>query len=125
MNWSDLCNVEKTTFVIESQNKFRIYNAGVVDVNPRESYLKIEFRGVSDGLTINNLTTGDTYKYLDTTTLADSLVIDGIRSLKNGNSVFARTNKKLITLVPGWNEFEVSGASGFFRLTFDFRFTYL
>lgn len=125
MNWSELCNVEKTTFVIESQNKFRIYNAGVVEVNPRESYLKIEFRGASNGLTVSNVTTGDTFKYLDTTLLTDSLVLDGIRSLKNGESVFARTNKKLITLSPGWNEFEVSGVDGFFRLTFDFRFTYL
>ena len=125
MNWSELCNVEKTTFVIESQNKFRIYNAGVVEVNPRESYLKIEFRGASNGLTVSNVTTGDTFKYLDTTLLTDSLVLDGIRSLKNGESVFARTNKKLITLSPGWNEFEVLGTEGFFRITFDFRFTYV
>lgn len=125
MNWSELCNVEKTTFVIENQNTFRIYNAGVVEVNPRESYLKIEFRGSSEGLTINNKTSGDTFQYLDTTLITDFLVLDGIRSLKNGESVFTRTNKKLITLSPGWNEFEVTGVEGFFRLTFDFRFTYL
>lgn len=105
---------------------FSIYNAGDVKVDPRRVPLTIKYTGASTNLQIKNLTTLDTWTYTGTTTEAETLEINGTRSLKNGVvNVFADTNRKLITLAPGWNNFELVGASGTFETSFDFRFYYL
>jgi len=105
---------------------FSIFNAGDITVDPREFPLVITYAGASTNLSIANTTTGETWSYTGTTTASDTLKIDGVRSLKNGVvSVFANTNRKLITLKPGANNFTVTGASGAFMVTFDFRFYYL
>ena len=91
--------------------KFKIYNPGQ-KINPRNPnhYLKITYKGNSENLRIENKTTGDVWQYLGTSNLNDEIVIEGIRSTKNGLSIFRDTNKRLITIAPGWNEFEISGA---------------
>ncbi|MGG6437372.1 phage tail family protein [Saccharococcus caldoxylosilyticus] len=104
---------------------FRIYNAGDIDIDPRVLPLKIEFTGASTNLTITNQTTGDTWQYTGTTTASDTITLDGVRSLKNGASIFGQTNRKLITLKSGWNDFTITGATGAFSISFDFRFYYL
>jgi phage-related protein len=104
---------------------FRIYNAGDVAIDPRDLPLKITYTGVSNNLAITNSTTGETWSYTGTTTAGQTLELDGVRSLKSGVSVFADTNRKLITLKPGWNDFTVTGASGPVTVAFDFRFYYL
>lgn len=108
-----------------STNTFRIYNAGDEEIDPRELPLVITFRGASTNLTITNTTTGDTVTYTGSTVSGDALVLDRVKILKNGSSVFGSTNRKLIKLSPGWNEFEISGTSGSFTIDFDFRFYYL
>ncbi|MCG6184237.1 phage tail family protein [Anoxybacillus sp. LAT_38] len=123
--WGELGITEKTTYWIDNQTSFSIYNAGDKTIDPRELPLTITFRGESANLTIINKTTGDTWQYTGTTVKSDFLVLDGIRSLKNGVSIFSDTNRKLITLVPGWNDFTITGASGYFEITFNFRFYYL
>lgn len=102
---------------------FKIYNAGDVMVDPRQMPLKIEFKKASDNLNITNLTTGDVWQYNGSSVANDTITLDGIRSLKNGISIFGDTNKKLITIAPGWNDFEITGSSDFL-ITFDFRFYY-
>ena len=57
-----------------------------------------------------NKTTGDVWQYMGTSNLNDEIVLEGIRSTKNGLSIFRDTNKRLITIAPGWNEFEIKGA---------------
>jgi hypothetical protein len=101
---------------------FEILNDGDNIINPRKSPLLIEFKGASTNLQIKNLTTGDTWTYTGTTTASDNIKLDGIRSTKNGLSIFRDSNRKLITLAPGWNEIELLGASGTFEISFDFRF---
>jgi phage-related protein len=101
---------------------FDILNDGDAMVNPRENSLVINFVGASTNLTIKNATTGDEWQYTGTTTASDSVILDGIRATNNGLSIFRNTNRKLITLAPGWNEFEIIGATGAFEITFDFRF---
>lgn len=111
---------------VHSTTTFSIYNAGDVEVNPRRVPLVITYTGASTNLQIKNLTTLDTWTYTGTTTASDNLSINRTRSLKNGVvSVFANTNRKLITLAPGWNDFELVGASGAFEISMDFRFYYL
>src|SRR5699024_1306520 len=72
--------------------------------------LKITYKGNSENLRIRNLTTGDEWAYNGTTNTSDVIVLEGIRSTKNGLSIFRQTNKRLLTLAPGWNEFEIVGA---------------
>jgi phage-related protein len=110
----------------QSTTAFSIYNAGDITVDPREFPLVITFKGASTNLSIKNTTTGETWSYTGTTTASDSLKLDGVRMLKNGVvSVFANSNRKLITLAPGWNNFTITGASGAFTISFDFRFKYI
>jgi phage-related protein len=108
-----------------SDSSFSVWNEGDIAVDPRAHEITISFIGASNGLTIRNLITGDVWMYSGTTAAEDTLVLDGIRTFKNGQSVFGQTNKKLITLAPGWNNFEITGATSPFEISFDFRFYYL
>jgi hypothetical protein len=91
--------------------RFRVYNAGK-EIDPRSIHnlLRITYKGESEDLRIENLTTGDVWQYLGTTLPEDEIVLEGIRSTKNSLSIFRDTNKRLITLASGWNDFEISGA---------------
>lgn len=91
--------------------KFKIYNAGdVIDPRNVNHMLKITYKGNSENLRIKNLTTDDEWAYNGISNLEDEIVLEGIRSTKNGLSIFRQTNKRLITLEHGWNEFEIHGA---------------
>lgn len=104
---------------------FRIYNAGDIEVNPRRHDLVITFKGPSTKLKIKNNTTGDEWSYSETTVSGDTIKLYNIKSLKNELSIFSKTNRKLITLAPGWNDFVISGTTGAFTISFDFRYRYL
>jgi Phage tail protein len=104
---------------------FRVYNAGDIAINPRNMTLDITFTGASSNLTIKNETTGDLWKYTGNTGASDVVKLTGVRAIKNGLSIFRDTNRKLITIAPGWNDFTITGASGNFTVKFDFRFYYL
>ncbi|NYE07278.1 hypothetical protein F4694_004063 [Bacillus niacini] len=106
-------------------SSFRIYNLGDTTVNPRQHPLVITFTGASNNLKIQNVTTGEEWTYTGVTTAGDSVKLDSIQSTKNGLSIFRDTNRKVISIVPGWNDFVITGASGLFTLSFDFRFYYL
>lgn len=91
--------------------KFKVYNPGQ-PIDPRNinHFLKITYKGNSENLRIRNLTTGDEWAYNGVSNPEDVIVLEGIRSTKNGLSIFRQTNKRLITLAHGWNEFEIEGA---------------
>lgn len=103
----------------------RLFNAGDTTVDPRMYPLTITFTGASTNLKIRNNTTGDEWQYTGTTTASDSVVLDGIRSTKNGLSMFRDTNRQVISLAPGWNDFVITGATGALTINFSFRFYYL
>ena len=117
-------SVESTSYTFTTTT-FRVFNAGDIDIDPRVLPLTITFTGASTNLTITNTTTGDTWQYTGTTQAGDTITLDGIRALKNGLSIFGNTNRKLITIAPGWNDFTITGASGSFTILFDFRFYYI
>jgi hypothetical protein len=104
---------------------FTVWNDGDILIDPRVFPLVINFKGVSNNLKIRNKTTGDEWEYTGSTVVNDNLILDGIRSLKNGVSVFGNSNRKLITLEVGSNEFEIVGATQPFEITFDFRYQYI
>lgn len=120
--WQGLVT-EPLTYKSKSK-RFRIFNGGV-QVDPREMPLDIIFKGASSNLQIINSTTGDLFTYKGTTKANDELQLAGIRHLKNGISIFAETNRKRITLAPGWNDIEIKGASGAIETSFDFHFWYV
>lgn len=107
-------------------NSFRIFNAGVVNIDPKSMPLKIKYTGVSNNLSIKNVTTGDLWSYTGiTTSTNDVITLDGVKSYQTGiGSIFGKTNWGLITLKPGWNDFILSGTTGSFKIEFDFRFYY-
>ncbi|WP_026592994.1 phage tail family protein [Bacillus sp. UNC437CL72CviS29] len=110
---------------IHNVSYFNILNAGSVEVNPRYIPLSIKFKGPSSNLSIKNITTGDVWSYNKTTSANDTILLAGVRSTKNSLSIFRDTNRKLITLAPGWNEFQLSGTTQPFEIQFDFNFYYL
>jgi len=118
---------------IESVNKieypfntnFSFNNIGNVLIDMREqSETEIEFKGASTNLVIKNLTTGDEWKYTGSTTSNDLILLKGIRSTKNGLSIIKNTNKRIITFAPGWNDFEILGATNY-TLTIKTRFYFI
>lgn len=113
----------KTVSYKHTTNTFDIYNGGDAEVDPRIYPLVIKFTGLSTDLSINNLTTGEEWVYNDATNASDIILLDGIRSTKNGLSIFGTTNKKLISLAKGWNSFEViTNSPEPFEISFEFRY---
>lgn len=110
---------------VHSGPSFRIFNAGDVPLDPHPVLmpLKMIFSGASTNLSIKNITTGDEWKYNGNTVPTDIVFLDSVKSYKNGISIFGNTNRKIISLAPGWNDFVISGA-GEFQISFDFRFYY-
>jgi phage-related protein len=106
-------------------SNFSFNNIGDVAIEMVEqTETEIEFVGTSDNLTIRNTTTGDEWRYNGTTTGNDVILLKGVRSTKNGVSIFGNTNKKLLTFAPGWNDIEIEGATDY-SITIRTRFYYI
>ncbi|MED3691309.1 phage tail family protein [Peribacillus butanolivorans] len=105
--------------------KFRVYNAGDIDIDPREKPLKITYSGASENLRIHNKTTGEEFQYTGNTNSHDKLKLDQVYVYRNTVSVLPNSNRVSISLKKGWNEFVISGNSSSFQIAFDFRFYYL
>ena len=119
-----LDEVQDTDYIHSTRN-FCIYNSSDILIDPRVHDIKITFKGVSNGLSITNTTTGDVFVHNGQTGANDTIELDGIRMLKNGESIFRDTNHRLITLEPGYNDFVINGATeGEFEIIFEFRFYY-
>lgn len=119
--------IAEDTKYIHNTTSFRIFNAGDVTIDPRLFPLKITYKGVSNNLSIKNVTTGDLWSYTGSTASEnDVITLDGVKSSQTAvGSIFGKTNWGLITLKPGWNDFVLTGTSGSFEIKFDFRFYYL
>lgn len=109
-----------------NESTFRFKNEGNVVIDPRtHSETEITFTGVSTNLTITNNTNENVWSYTGSTVAGDVVTLRGVRSLKNDVSIFGNTNKRLISLDAGWNDFSITGASGTFTLTIRTRFYFL
>ncbi|WP_342512789.1 phage tail domain-containing protein [Sporosarcina sp. FSL K6-1522] len=110
---------------ISGKQSFVFRNTGTESIRMEaQNETEITFKGVSSGLTIKNLTTGDEWKYNGSTTTNDEIMLKGVRSLKNGQSIFGQTNKRLISFAPGQNEMKIEGATDF-EITIRTRFYFL
>lgn len=106
---------------------FRIKNEGTYPINMRtQNETEFVFWGsYSDGLTIRNKTTGDEWRHNGSNPGGKMILIKGVRSTMQGQSIFGETNKRLLSLAPGWNDFEIEGADDGFELIFRTRFYFL
>lgn len=107
-----------------TDNKFSVWNAGNVTVAPEQMYLKITAHNVTSDkdFTIRNKTTGEEFVYRNALN-QQPIYIDGVSVKVHKANVFRDTNKRLISLAPGKNEFEILNGT-FNRIDFDFRFYY-
>ncbi|MBC2369379.1 phage tail family protein [Listeria booriae] len=107
-----------------TRNKFPIYNAGDLTVNPRQHYLSVTVKCESEGnLQIANLTTGDTFIYNQPITLADTLTIENAIPKMNGVACGRDTNHRLLSLKSGENLISIEGASSL-NTEWDFYYLY-
>jgi Phage tail protein len=106
---------------------FRIYNAGNVAVNPRFMPLKITLSNMTGGgLRLRNLTNGTSVLINVAVATGDTITIDGLRILKNSLSILRNTDKGLITISPGWNDFQIDYLTNTTpHSEFEFRYYYL
>lgn len=109
-------------YSFSDSNRFIINNFGNVKLDPREhEEFRIIYKGASDGLTITNLRNQTVFVYNGVSGVDDEIVLDRIFTTKNGLNVVRDTNRRVITLESGANEFILAGTSSPFSITFDFR----
>ena len=115
---------EKTQYVF-TDNKFSVWNAGNVTVEPESMYIYITLGLVTtDGsLKLTNKTTGETFAFNKAVT-DRNIYLDGM-NIMEGTAINAlrNTNRQRIKLVPGVNNFEITGAT-FSQITVSFKFYY-
>lgn len=93
---------------------FTFNNEGSITLDPRNQRdTEIIFQGASDNLKIRNKTTNETWEYDGKTNPGDTILLKGVRATKNSLSIFRDTNKRILTIAPGINEFEITGATSY------------
>ncbi len=106
---------------------FQVYNAGNVGVHPFMQDLKITISNVvgsSSLLEVTNTTNGTSFRIDEGVTSSQTIVLDGANVTSNNLVIDPRkTNRGLIQMSPGWNSFEITGATGA-TTEIDFRFYY-
>ena len=116
---------EKTQYVF-TENTFSVWNAGNVTVEPESMYIYITLGLVTtDGsLKLTNKTTGETFAFNKAVTNRN-IYLDGM-DINEGTAINAlrNTNRQRIKIVPGVNNFEITGAT-FSQITVSFKFYYM
>ncbi|MDB8867685.1 phage tail domain-containing protein [Pediococcus acidilactici] len=109
-----------------SEPTFKIYNASDIKIDPyyqnHDFVIKLNFEGQS--ITITNKTTNTSWSYNKPAKKADNIVLNKLSTTLNGEPASVNTDYGNLTLEPGWNEIQVSGATDF-QITFSFPFIYL
>lgn len=94
-----------------TSNRFKVYNPSDIDIDPLKQ--RHEFKVFLEGKgkpKIRNLTNQMEISYLGTLSEREELEINGVQLLKNGVSVGRDSDFGYLTLVRGWNEFEITNA---------------
>lgn len=113
-----------TGFEPRTEN-FTVYNAGNVTVEPESMMLNINANVVQsdNNFTIRNLTTGEEV-ILKRESKGSHFRIQGmVISLGSITNIFRDTNRRFISLVPGYNQFEILNGT-FEEIRFDFKYLY-
>ena len=106
-----------------TENKFTVYNAGNVTVEPESMFLNIfSAWTVGDSITITNNSTNESFT-LNRKMSGRNIQVNGMIVLDGSAQVFRDTNKRFISLKPGDNSITVTGAT-FNELRFNFKYYY-
>lgn len=107
-----------------STPSFKVYNASIIPLRAEEHPFTLKFQGTVHGtLTIENVTTGQTFTLNRSLTSSDTMELVGLVPIVNGSQDYGDSNHAYLDLAVGWNEFEISGASNF-TISFDTHFYY-
>lgn len=109
-----------------TRQKFSIYNGSSDTINPRKRHqLQIWIRlKTTTGFKLVNKTTGDVFEYKGKLETNQSFLIDGAYPYIEKERCGRLTNHGLITLAPGYNDFEIWGTVSDFEIQFIFPFIY-
>ncbi|MDT4011491.1 phage tail domain-containing protein [Staphylococcus simulans] len=108
-----------------TRQKFKIYNGSTDTINPRFHFLKIWIRCNTDkSFKIVNKTTGDVFEFKGALKKNQSLVLDGVYPYLDLKRCGRLTNHGVISLAPGFNDFEVWGTLSNFEIEFVFNYIY-
>lgn len=91
---------------------FRLVNEGNVEIHPFEQQLKItisDVQRVLGNFELRNVTNGTTIRINERIAPLQVIVIDGAKVTSNGLDYLRMTDKGIITLSPGWNDFRITG----------------
>lgn len=116
---------EDTPYTFNTSS-FKVYNPGNIPIDIRYCEIDIIVKAAcSTYFELENQTSGELFKYTGALTTSDTLKLStGKEYTKNSLNVFRNTNRQGITLMPGWNDFIVKGASSIQQISFDTRFYY-
>lgn len=122
--WDGSIDWEGTLNYNFNSNRFDVQNLGNAPVDPRTDFLDIEVRGnFGPFFEILNLTNRTVYRVDLTATPADRIFLTGVQSFKNETSIFLPSNKGIIVLEPGNNDFVITGGT-VDSVRFNFRYLY-
>lgn len=109
-----------------TRQKFSIYNGSSDTINPRMRHqLQIWIRlKTTTGFQLVNKTTGDIFEYKGKLETNQSFLIDGAYPYIEKERCGRLTNHGLITLAPGYNDFEIWGTVSNVEMQFIFPFIY-
>lgn len=125
MNLPD--NVDNVDYHFTTSN-FQVYNASDIRVDPyyqnHDLEMVIKFNGSS--LQIHNKTTDTSWKYNESSDGNHTITWDGeaLTTYLDGDQVNGKTDFGYLSLDPGWNDIECTGANSV-DITFSFPFIYL
>lgn len=106
--------------------EFEIFNPGI-EIHPFEQDLTIEIsdvEGSTSYLQLENMSTGDVFRVTEAVNDNQLIKLDGPNITSNNLQYLRKTNRKYITLAPGWNNFKITGATSA-KVSFDTHFYYL
>ena len=107
-----------------TEGNFTVYNAGNVTVEPESMELAFQINNVSTTgtLSLKNITTGEEFR-LSKNLSERHISLRGMSVLDGTVNAFRDSNRRFISLVPGDNHFEITGAT-FSEVWFNFKFLY-
>lgn len=93
---------------------FRLVNEGNVEIHPYQQDLRITIKNVvgsTSFLQLRNVTNGTIFRVNEAVVAGKTIVIDGAEVTSNGLQYLRMTNRGVIELDAGWNDFEITGAT--------------
>ena len=107
-----------------TESNFTVYNAGNVTVEPESMELAIQINNVSTTgtLSLKNITTGEEFR-LSKNLSGRNISLNGMNVRDGTVNAFRDSNRRFISLSPGDNQFEVTGAT-FSQVWISFKYYY-